>query len=172
MVRHRVLTAIIVTVAALVMLTGAGQRLLDSHSNFGDADHLAALSLIMSGVPEGALPVTLLDVDDKTRLAWGATGTTPHAALAGLIKEAADNGAAAIVVDFDLTPDSPAQAGDPALARTFAAAIPPMRRNLCWCARSVFCGGRAAAVRRRFRRLPVCKLLTTPTSKANRISVG
>jgi hypothetical protein len=39
------------------------------------------LTLVMSGVPEGALPVTLLDVDDATR-GLGRGPATPHAALA------------------------------------------------------------------------------------------
>lgn len=101
--RRRIETAIMTVVVALAMLVGIGQRVVDSHSNLGDADHLAALSLIMSGVPHGALPVTFLDVDDKTRTAWGATGVTPHAALAALVNQASANGAAAILVDFDLT---------------------------------------------------------------------
>ncbi|MGH6855772.1 MAG: hypothetical protein ACREDN_10175, partial [Aestuariivirga sp.] len=114
--RHRIETAIITIVAALVMLTGVGQRIVDSHGNLGDADHLAALSLVMSGVPRDAIPVTFLDVDDKTRRSWGATGSTPHAALAHLVSQAADNGAAAILLDFDLTPAFDGQAADPDLA--------------------------------------------------------
>lgn len=109
--RHRVETAVITAIVALAMLTGIGQRVVDSNSNLGDAGHLAALSLIMSGVPAGAMPVTFLDVDDKTRVAWGATGATPHVALAALVKQAAGGAAAAILVDFDLT-----QASDGALA--------------------------------------------------------
>lgn len=104
--RRRVETVIMTAVVALAMLTGIGQRIVDSYSNFGSANHLAALSLIMSGVPESALPVTFLDVDDSTRTAWGATGVTPHAALAALVQQAADNGAAAILVDFDLTQET------------------------------------------------------------------
>ena len=114
--RHRIQTAAIVVIAALAMLSGIGQRVLDSHSNLGDADHLAALSLIMSGVPRDALPVTFLDVDDRTRLDWGATGVTPHAALAALIQQAADNGAWGILVDFDLTPIQEGASADPKLA--------------------------------------------------------
>ncbi len=122
--RRRIETAIIIAVVALAMLTGIGQRVVDSHGNFGDADHLAALSLTMSGVPEGAMPVTFLDVDDKTRGAWGTTDVTPHAALAALVKLAAGSGAASILVDFDLT-----QAADASLAavvREYPAGAPDL----------------------------------------------
>ncbi|HUR43623.1 MAG TPA: CHASE2 domain-containing protein, partial [Aestuariivirga sp.] len=109
--RHRVQTAIIITIVAFAMLTGFGQRVVDSYGHLGDADHLAALSLVMSGVPEGGMPVTFFDVDDETRVSWNAKAATPHAALAALVKLAASNGAALILVDFDLT-----QASDTDLA--------------------------------------------------------
>jgi len=122
--RRRIETAIMTAIVALAMLTGVGQRVVDSYSNFGDADHLAALSLIMSGVPAGAMPVTFLDVDDKTRLAWGATNVTPHAALAALVKLAAGSGARSILVDFDLT--QAADANLAALLRGYSADAPDL----------------------------------------------
>ncbi|MBC8038840.1 MAG: CHASE2 domain-containing protein [Rhizobiales bacterium] len=143
--RHRIETAIITVATALAMLTGVGQYVVDSHGNFGDADHLAALSLVMSGVPNNATPVTFIDVDDKTRVAWKATGVTPHGALAALVKQAADNGAKSILFDFDLTPSSTDQKADPGLAallRDYPANAPDLllARNIRF-VRSTAAGG-------------------------------
>ncbi len=126
--RHRAKTLLIVAVTALLMLIGIGQRVLDSHSNLGDADHLAALSLIMSGVPEGALPVTFLDVDNDTRQAWQARDVTPHGPIAELIKLASANGASAILADFDIGAGGD-PAGDAVLAsvlRNYPASAPQL----------------------------------------------
>ncbi|MFT3986589.1 CHASE2 domain-containing protein [Aestuariivirga sp.] len=124
---HRVKTFLIAAFTVLAMLAGFGQRVLDSHNGLGDADHLVALSLTMSGVPKEALPVTFLDVDDRTRSLWGATSSTPHAALAELIRMSETNKAAAILVDFDLSPSIEGQAADPqlsALLRSYPADAP------------------------------------------------
>ena len=59
--------------------------------------------------------MTLLDVDDETRLGWNAKGATPHAALAELAQLAANGGAKAVLVDFDLSMDRPDMTADPAL---------------------------------------------------------
>ena len=101
--RQRLITTLIVVAAALLMMTGSGKDILHSHDNMGNADRLAAVTLIMSGVPRQALPVTFLDVDDRTRRAWGADVITPHAGLAELVKLAAAKDAKAILVDFDLS---------------------------------------------------------------------
>lgn len=127
--RRRLLTSFIVGVAALVLLGGFGQRLIEGFEGLNDADRLAALTLVMSGVPEGALPVTLLDVDDATRAAWGGGAATPHAALAVLIGESQRNGAAAVVVDFDLTSEiagAPPDAALAALLQSYPAAAAPL----------------------------------------------
>ncbi len=114
--RRHLLTSFIVGLAALILLGGFGQRIIEVFESLNDADRLAALSLVMGGVPEDALPVTLLDVDDATRAAWGAGPVTPRAALAVLIGEARRNGAAAILVDFDLTSEIAGAPPDAALA--------------------------------------------------------
>jgi len=127
--RRRLRTSFIVGLAALILLGGFGQRIIEGFESFNDADRLAALTLVMSGVPEDARPVTLLDVDDATRTAWGAMPVTPHAALALLIDEARRNDAAAIVVDFDLTSEiagTPPDAALAALLQSYPAAAPPL----------------------------------------------
>ena len=113
--KNRVLTLVIVLAAALVMLTGIAGRIVDTHDSFVSSDRLAAISLILSGVPDGALPVTLLDVDDETRAAWGAEGATPHAALAELVRLSASGGPEAILLDFDLSAERTATPADPVL---------------------------------------------------------
>lgn len=109
-------TIIIAVLAAIFMLSGLGSQIMDSHDTFAKTDRLAAISLILSGVPDGALPVTLLDVDDATRTAWKSRGATPHAALAELVRIAASGGAKAILLDFDLNMDMPGTPADPAMS--------------------------------------------------------
>ncbi len=99
------------------MLSGLGSAVMDTHDSFAKTDRLAAISLILSGVPDKALPVTMLDVDDDTRQAWKATGATPHAALAELIRLSAQSGATGVLLDFDLTGDAADSPADPALLR-------------------------------------------------------
>jgi CHASE2 domain-containing sensor protein len=127
--RRRLLTSFIAGLVALILLGGFGQRIIETFEGLNDADRLAALSLVMGGVPEDALPVTLLDVDDATRAAWGAAPVTPRAALAVLIGEAQRNGAAAILVDFDLVSEiagAPPDAALAALFQSYPAEAPPM----------------------------------------------
>lgn len=109
------LALVITVVAALFMLSGLGSAIMDTHDSFAKTDRLAAISQIISGVPDGALPVTLLDVDDATRQAWKSTGVTPHAALAELTRTAVANGSSGILLDFDLTMDSPYTPADETL---------------------------------------------------------
>ncbi len=106
---------VITVIAAAFMLSGLGSAIMDAHDSFAKTDRLAAISQIISGVPDGALPVTLLDVDDATRQAWKSTGVTPHAALAELVRTAANNGAKGILLDFDLTLDTPGAPADDTL---------------------------------------------------------
>jgi len=110
--RSRLMTMIIVAVAAICLLAGIGERITKAYEDLTDAERIAALSLVMSGVPEEALPLTLLEVDDATRLDWGDRRVTPHAALAKLIAMSASHGASAVMVDFDLSGDAPEQKAD------------------------------------------------------------
>ena len=110
--RQRAITLLILVIAAVMMLAGAGSGLIKTYENLAKADRLAAVSLIMSGVPDTATPVTFLDVDDATRRAWSAEGGTPHAALAELIGLAQRNQAEAVLVDFDLSPERPGTLAD------------------------------------------------------------
>lgn len=114
--RQRVATFAVIAVAAVLMLAGGGKALLRTYESLAKTDQLAAVSLILSGVPDGAVPVTLLDVDDLTRQAWRSQTATPHAALAALVHMAQTRGAAAILLDFDLSADRPDTPADPALA--------------------------------------------------------
>ena len=114
--RKRMATIIITVAAAVLMLSGLGKTVLSINDSFSKSDRLAAISLLLTGKPERALPVTFLDVDDVTRKAWQAQGATPHAALAELIGLAAQSGARGILLDFDISSDQPAEAGDTALA--------------------------------------------------------
>lgn len=118
------MTIIIVAVAAICLLAGIGERITKAYEDLTDAERIAALSLVMSGVPEEALPVTLLEVDDATRLDWGDRRVTPHGALAKLISLAASHGASAVMVDFDLSGDIPEQKADETLLQLLAA-YPP-----------------------------------------------
>lgn len=113
--RHRQMTLVIFVLAAVFMISGLGSKIMDTHDSFAKTDRLAAISLILSGVSGNALPVTLLDVDDATRKAWGSRGTTPHAALAELMRMSSAGGARGILVDFDLTLETPGAPADPAM---------------------------------------------------------
>ena len=127
--RGQLLTAVIVIVGAVILLSGGGKRLTDAFQNINDANYISAVSLVMSGVPKEALPVTLLDVDDRTRKAWGNAPGTPHAAIAELIRQSSSHGAAAIVVDFDLSSETAGAQADPMLLDVLAnypADAPPL----------------------------------------------
>jgi CHASE2 domain-containing sensor protein len=122
-------TAVIAVLVAIFMVSGLASRVMDTHETFAKPDRLAAISLILSGVPDQALPVTFLDVDDATRNAWKSQGATPHAALAELVRIAADGGARGILVDFDLSAERPGTAADPALLdllSNYRADFPPL----------------------------------------------
>jgi CHASE2 domain-containing sensor protein len=112
---HRRTTGVLIILACLFMLSGLASKIMNTHDTFAKTDSLAAISLLLSGVPEDVQPVTLLDVDDATRKAWNSRGATPHAALAELARISAEKGAKAILVDFDLTTDAPGTPADPAL---------------------------------------------------------
>lgn len=125
--RQRAATVVIIAIAMVLMLAGGGKTLVQSFDSLGKTDRLAAISLIMSGVPEDALPVTFLDIDDATRIAWKAEGSTPHPALAELIRLASANRASAVLVDFDLSAELPGTPPDPNLSgvlRGYAAEAP------------------------------------------------
>lgn len=113
--RRRGRAGILLVVAAALLLAGAGNRIVDGVGALSDPNRLAALSLAVSGVPSGALPVTLLDVDDRTRDQWQARTRIPHAALASLIAIAAERGASAIILDVDLAGEMPDEPADPGL---------------------------------------------------------
>jgi CHASE2 domain-containing sensor protein len=119
--KRPVITLAVVLAAALFMLTGMAGRIVDTHDSFVSSDRLAAVSLILSGVPNGALPVTLLDVDDQTRASWNAQGATPHTALAELVRLSSGGGPAATLLDFDLSMDIAGAPGDPALLSLLSA---------------------------------------------------
>lgn len=126
---HRTFTVLILILAALLLLGGGGARLIESYERFADPAALARAALVMQGVPREALPVTLLDVDDRTHVAWGRGARTPHAALARLIAVSRSNGAAAILVDFDLSSETTGEPPDATLAAELAAypgAAPPL----------------------------------------------
>lgn len=116
-VRNKMVTATVIVLAIAFTLLPLGRTIIDVHDGLLKSDRLTALSQIISGVPANAVPVTMLDVDDATRQAWRADTVTPHQALAELIRIAAQGGARAIMLDFDLSADGPGQAGDPALAQ-------------------------------------------------------
>ncbi len=89
---------------------------MDTHDSFAKTDRLAAVSLILSGVPDNALPVTLLDVDDSTRREWRSTGATPHAALAELVRLASAREAAGACWSTSISPwEQPGTPPDPTM---------------------------------------------------------
>lgn len=130
--RERLIMAAIAAVAVAAMLLGLGQKVVEGYESLASADRLATIAQLLSGPPKRPVPVTFLDVDDKTREAWRATSDTPHGALARLIELAslgvgADK-ARAIIVDFDLSRASD-QPGDADLTHTLAsypADAPPL----------------------------------------------
>ncbi|MCB1377659.1 MAG: CHASE2 domain-containing protein [Alphaproteobacteria bacterium] len=127
--RRRLITVVIIAVAAVAMVLGAGNRAVQIYDGLAKADRMAAISMVLSGTSKAALPVTLLDVDDATRQSWRSTGDTPHAALALLIEMAAGHGGRAILVDFDLSAQSPGSLADPRLSsvlRTYPDSAPPL----------------------------------------------
>lgn len=125
--KNRTLSLVITLIAAVFMLSGLGSAIMDTHDSFSKTDRLAAISQIISGVPDNALPVTLLDVDDATRQAWKSIGVTPHPALAELVRAAVKGGASGILLDFDLALETPATPADQqlfALIRDYPASAP------------------------------------------------
>lgn len=118
------ITAAVIILAIAFMLLPFGREIIDVHDGLLKSDRLTALSQIISGVADNAVPVTLLDVDDSTRQAWLAETVTPHQALGELVRISAEGGARAILLDFDLSADQPGQVGDAALARYLAGYAP------------------------------------------------
>lgn len=111
------LTAIMV--AALTLL-GGGKSITAAYKSFTETDRIIEISAALSGAAEHSFPVTLIKVDDETMARWGSPPITPHAALARLIETAAKGGAAAIVVDIDLAPETVATQPDPALVEAIS----------------------------------------------------
>ncbi len=72
--------------------------------------------------PAGARPIAFIDIDEASWRNWGEPLITPRDRLAALVRHAADGGAAAIVLDMDLS--RPGGAGDAALATALAAWLP------------------------------------------------
>jgi CHASE2 domain-containing sensor protein len=95
----------VLMLTSALLLVGLSESIVDAYGRLGDTNTLAQVSLAVTGVPEKALPVTLLDIDDRTRDAWRARPKVPHAALAKLITIAANSKAALILLDFDLSGD-------------------------------------------------------------------
>ena len=114
-IRRHMWTATLVLLAGVFMMLGLGSRIMNVYEGLAKTDRLAALTLVLSGVPDNALPITLLDVDDSTRRSWKSEGATPQAALAELIRIAASGGAKGILLDFDLSADAPGASGDVAM---------------------------------------------------------
>lgn len=130
--RERRIMAVIVALAVISMLTGVGQGVREGYENLASAERLSTVAQLLSGPPRHPVPVTFLDVDDKSRAAWEATGDTPHGALAALVHVASSGAgkelARAIVFDFDLSrgPGEPADPALDSLLRTYPAAAPPL----------------------------------------------
>jgi CHASE2 domain-containing sensor protein len=125
----RMFTVLIWILAALLLLGGGGARLIESYERLADPASIARASLVMQGIPAEALPVTLLDVDDKTHTVWGRTQRTPLPALAQLIEVSRTHGAAAVIVDFDLSSENVTDPADLALAAVlgnYPADAPPL----------------------------------------------
>jgi len=72
--------------------------------------------------PAGARPLAFIDIDEASWRDWGEPLLTPRDRLAALVRHAADGGAAAIVLDMDLS--RPGGAGDAVLAGALAAWLP------------------------------------------------
>ena len=53
--------------------------------------------------PRGTLPVTIVDIDEKTYQAWRSPAITPRNDLARLVKVVTDAGPSAVVIDIDLS---------------------------------------------------------------------
>lgn len=111
--RGKVLALLVTT--AVLLLAGAGHRIVDGFGNLSDPNMLSSVSLALSGVPSQAMPVTLLDVDDRTREVWDARTRIPHQALASLVSLSAEQGAAAILLDVDLAGAESDEQADPRL---------------------------------------------------------
>lgn len=101
---------------AILSSLGAGSSVLDVIDKSTDPETIAKLYTTLRGVSIDTIPVTLLDVDSDTREAWRASVKVPHSALAQLILVAKNNGAKAIVLDFDLSSEDPDQRSDRALS--------------------------------------------------------
>jgi CHASE2 domain-containing sensor protein len=83
--------------------------------------------------PTGQRPIAFIDIDESTYRAWDEPLFTPRDKLAALIRHAIDGGAAAIVVDIDLSrPRGPGDEALRAVLKTYAAAgdgeasLPPL----------------------------------------------
>lgn len=103
--QRRVLTLCAALIAFAALLFGGGKQILKGYESLTSTDRLIELSALLSGRHDAALPVTLIEVDDETRLKWGNPLIAPHAAIAELIEAARKSGARAILVDLDLSSD-------------------------------------------------------------------
>lgn len=122
----RAVTALIV---AVLTLLGLGQGVVALYEGAASSDQINRLATVLSGPPDGVLPVTLIEIDDTTRAAWGGEATTPHGALAELIAIARERDALAIVVDIALNFDEVVRPANGALRDVMASypvAAPPL----------------------------------------------
>lgn len=77
---------------------------------FLTADGVTFLSALLAGERRDAVPVTIVDIDERAFLAWGSPAAIPRDRLAALLERLLEKRPRAVVVDVDLSLDSQADA--------------------------------------------------------------
>lgn len=93
-------------------------RLSDNFVALRDPDTLAHLSSILSGY-HPSLPVTVVEIDDRSFADWQATGDTPRDKLAEVIARVRAKRPRALILDIDLSSEENSTQ-DPILKQTIA----------------------------------------------------
>lgn len=101
----------------LLALANIGKPLADAYAGLLNADRMTSFAARISGAEARSLPVTLISIDDDTRVKWGDPIITDHAALAELIRIAREKGATSILLDIDLSSETPAQTANGLLGK-------------------------------------------------------
>jgi CHASE2 domain-containing sensor protein len=115
-----VLVAITAAVTILVFSAiSIVPQLSDNFLTLRDPDTLAHLSSILSGY-HPPLPVTVVEIDDRTFADWHATGDTPRDKLAEVIGRVRAKRPRALILDIDLS-SKENSAQDPILKQTISA---------------------------------------------------
>jgi CHASE2 domain-containing sensor protein len=95
----KIILAVLVGLAIIALLASGATQLL---GKLASPDGATIVSVLLRNHHSTAIPVTVVDIDDRTYQAWGSPLITPRETLFSLIEKVSALAPLAIVVDIDL----------------------------------------------------------------------